>query len=83
MIIDIIGWMGATAVLGAYAMVSSGRAEAGSWRYQGLNLAGAAGLMLNTAYYAAYPSTALNVVWALIAAAAMWRLFAARRRVAS
>ena len=75
--IDIIGWIGAGGVLAAYAWVSTGRVRPDSYAYQLLNLVGAAGLGLNTFYYMAYPSTALNVVWALIAVYAVAKLWKA------
>lgn len=74
-IVDIIGWAGAAGVLAAYAMVSTGRVRSASFTYQLLNLVGAAALAVNTLYYMAYPSTALNVVWALIAVYAIGRLW--------
>ena len=80
--IDIIGWAGAIAVLAAYALVSSGRLRPASHLYQWLNLLGAAGLGINTFYYAAYPSTALNVIWAGIALYAIGNLVRLRRAAA-
>ena len=44
---------------------------------------GAAGLAINTLYYMAYPSMALNVVWALIAVYAVGRLWRTRDEPAS
>jgi hypothetical protein len=81
--IDVTGWIGALSLVVAYALVSTHRVEPGSWSYQGLNLVGAAGLMLNSVYYTAYPSTAVNVIWGVIAVAAMWKLLSDRRRAAS
>lgn len=72
--IDIIGWIGAAGVLAAYALVSTGRVRPESYGYQLLNLVGAGGLGFNTLYYMAYPSTALNAVWALIAVYALAKL---------
>lgn len=81
--IDVIGWIGATALVAAYAMVSTRRLDPGSWSYQGLNLIGAVGLMLNSVYYTAYPSTVVNVIWGVIAVAALWKLVSDRRGAAS
>jgi len=83
LLIDVIGWIGALALVAAYAMVSTRRVDPGSWLYQGLNLTGAVGLMLNSVYYTAYPSTAVNVIWSVIAVAALWRLVSERRRTTS
>ena len=71
--IDVFGWVGAGSLLLGYALVSTQRVEGASLKYQALNLLGAAGLTTNTFYYAAYPSAALNVVWGMIAIAALWR----------
>ena len=76
--VDIIGWIGAGGVLAAYALVSTGRVQSASYKYQVLNFFGAAALAINTLYYMAYPSTALNVVWALIAVYAIGRLWRTR-----
>lgn len=74
---DIFGWVGAALLLGAYVLVSSKRLEGDSPTYQLLNLAGSALLIVNSAYYGAYPSVGVNVVWIGIAvftiARVMWR----------
>ncbi len=77
--VDVIGWFAAGAVLAAYALVSTDKVKAASYSYQGLNFVGGLGLAVNTFYYMSYPSTALNVVWALIAVYAIWQLAWCRR----
>ncbi len=77
--VDSIGWIGSIGVVLAYGLVSSRRVDPASVSYQLLNLLGAIGLGLNTLYYAAYPSTAVNGVWVLIAVAALWRISVNRR----
>ncbi len=72
--VDVIGWIAAGAVLAAYVLVSTGKVKSASYSYQGLNLVGGIGLAVNTGYYMSYPSTALNVVWGLIAIYAIWKL---------
>lgn len=62
--IDIIGWVGALALLLAYALVSQRRVAGDAASYQVLNLGGSVFLLLNAAYYGAYPSSFVNVVWA-------------------
>lgn len=69
--IDIIGWAGALALLVAYALVSMKRLEGNAASYQWLNLIGGACLVANTAYYGAFPSTFLNLVWAAVAVATL------------
>jgi len=62
-IVEIIGWLGAALILIAYILLSLGRIEAKSIAYQGLNVAGAAGFVINSGYNGAIPSAALNVIW--------------------
>lgn len=65
--IDLVGWLGALALLTAYALVSTKRMEGDSRAYQLLNLGGSAFLIINTFFYGAYPSTLVNLVWIGIA----------------
>jgi len=64
---DALGWVGAVALLAAYAMLSFRRLSAQGAAYQGMNIFGSFLLIINTAYHHAYPSTAVNVVWIVIA----------------
>lgn len=75
---DVLGWVGAALLLGAYALVSTRRVEGDSVVYQLLNLLGSAFLIVNSAYYGAYPSVGVNVVWIGIALFAI--LSVVRRR---
>jgi hypothetical protein len=47
--------------------------------YQGMNVAGAAGFVVNGGWHGAIPSASLNVIWMLIGAVALVRI-AGRRR---
>jgi hypothetical protein len=51
--------------------------------YQGMNVVGAAGFIVNGWWHGAIPSAALNVVWMLIGAVALARIFARRREGAA
>ncbi len=62
-LINILGWIGAIALMVAYALISAKRVEGDSTGYQLLNLVGSILLMLNTLYYEAYPSSFLNLFW--------------------
>jgi len=66
-LIDIIGWLGAAALLIAYALVSARRVEGDSTTYQSLNIGGSIFLMVNTVHYGAYPSAFVNLIWLGIA----------------
>ncbi len=73
-LIDILGWIGAIALLVAYALISAKRVEGDSRGYQLLNLVGSILLLLNTLYYGAYPSSFLNLFWMGVALYALRRV---------
>lgn len=75
LLIEITGWVAAVLVVAAYALLSAGRLSGDSASYQWMNLLGAVGLVVNTAWNGAWPSTAVNVIWAVIGLFALWRLF--------
>jgi hypothetical protein len=77
-LITVVGWAGAALLLLAYGLTSSGRLPPEGVRFQVLNLTGALALTANSAYYGAWPSAALNIVWIVIGLAALAR--GARRR---
>jgi hypothetical protein len=71
---DLLGWAGALIVLAAYGGVSFRKIHPESGWYQFCNALGGTFLVINTAYYHAYPSTLVNVVWIGIALAARARM---------
>jgi hypothetical protein len=73
-LMDLLGWAGAFSVVLAYASVSFRKIRPDSLLYQLLNVVGGLFLALNTAYYHAYPSAFVNVVWISIALAALVRV---------
>lgn len=70
--VDVLGWIGALLILTAYALISSKKVEGNSLSYQLLNIVASILLTANTYYYGAIPSTLVNVIWAIIAA---WAIF--------
>ena len=42
--------------------------------YQWMNVAGAAGFIVNGWWHGAIPSAALNILWMLIGGVALWRI---------
>jgi hypothetical protein len=52
-----------------------GRLTGQSALYQAMNVAGAAGFVVNGWWHRAVPSASLNVVWALIGGVALWRIW--------
>jgi hypothetical protein len=72
--VEIVGWLGAGALLGAYVLVSSGRMAPRGAPFQLLNLVGATGLVVNGAWHDAWPSVGLNLVWIAVGVVALTRL---------
>jgi hypothetical protein len=79
--VEVVGWAGAALILLAYLLLSAGRLTGQSIVYQGMNIVGAAGFVVNGWWHRAIPSAALNVLWLLIGAFASWRII--RKRVSS
>ena len=76
--VEIVGWAGAALILLAYLLLSAGRLTGQSLVYQGMNIVGAAGFVVNGWWHGAIPSAALNVLWLLIGAFASWRILKKR-----
>jgi hypothetical protein len=77
--VEVAGWAGALLILLAYLLLSAGRLTGQSLSYQGMNVVGAAGFVINGWWHGAVPSAALNVLWLLIGAFASWRILKRRR----
>ena len=76
--VEVVGWGGAVLILLAYLLLSAGRLTGQSLLYQGMNVVGAAGFVINGWWHGALPSAALNVLWLLIGAVASWRILKKR-----
>jgi hypothetical protein len=74
--VEVAGWAGAVLILLAYLFLSAGRLTGQSLVYQGMNVAGAIGFVINGWWHGAIPSAALNVLWLLIGGIASWRIIA-------
>ena len=72
--IEALGWAAALLILAAYALLSAGKVTAQDRSYQWMNVLGAAGFIVNSGWNGAIPSAALNVVWAGIGLAAIWKI---------
>ena len=79
-LIEALGWIGALLILGSYILVSLGKLGGRSATFQWLNVAGAAGFVVNSGWHGAIPSTALNVVWLAVGLATLWSLPRGSRR---
>ena len=80
--VEVAGWAGASLILLGYLLITAGKLTGQSAVYQWMNVAGAAGFIVNGWWHGAIPSAALNVVWMLIGAVALLRIAAKRRRTA-
>ena len=76
--VEVAGWTGAGLILFAYLLLSAGKLTGRSLVYQGMNVIGAAGFIINGWWHDALPSAALNVLWLLIGAFASWRILKKR-----
>lgn len=72
-IINILGWIASVLIVGAYFLNIRGRLPATSPYYVWANLVGGIFFIINTFYLKAYPSMAVNVIWVIIAFAALIR----------
>lgn len=69
--VNLVGWYGMIALIGAYALVSFKVLRSTDLLYHLLNLSGAAGLFVITFAKKVYPSAVANVFWMLIAVLAI------------
>jgi len=73
LLIDVVGWLGSVLVVAAYALNIYGKLSSESIPYYLLNIAGSAGLIVNTLYHHAIPSMVVNIVWIGIAFIALFK----------
>ena len=77
-LVDLLGWIGSIELVTAYFLVSYERMAPSSIVYQWMNLTGSILLLVNTAFYGAFPSSFVNIVWGIIAIAALYRIIKLR-----
>jgi hypothetical protein len=77
--VEVAGWTGALLILLGYLAITTGKLNGDSALYQWINVAGAAGFVVNGWWHGAVPSAALNVVWLLIGTVALIRLWRRER----
>lgn len=71
---EVLGWYGVAAILTAYAAVSFHAMGTDSIWYPILNGTGALGLVIDGYFQRDYQPLVLNLVWALIACIALFKL---------
>ena len=72
-LIELFGWLGAIVLLSAFMLLSAECLQSRS-TYQCMNLFGALGVALSSAYAGSYPAAALNLFWMIAAAATLVRI---------
>ncbi len=72
--VEVAGWAGALLILLGYLLITAGKLTGQSPLYQWMNVAGAAGFIVNGWWHGALPSAVLNVIWLLIGTVALIRL---------
>ena len=72
--IEIAGWYGVVAIVGAYLAVSIGYTSPESMNFQLLNLTGAIGIMIDALHVKNYQPAVLNAIWLVIAVVAIVRI---------
>jgi len=78
--VEVVGWAGAALILFAYLLLSAGKLTGQSLLYQGMNVVGAAGFIVNGWWHGALPSATLNVLWLMIGLFASIRILKRRKR---
>jgi hypothetical protein len=69
--IEIIGWIGAVLIVGSYFMNINGKVKSSSSMYLFSNLIGGIFFIVNTFVHHAFPSMIVNIIWVIIAMAAL------------
>ena len=69
--IEIIGWIGAVLIVGSYFMNINGKVKSSSIIYISCNLLGGIFFTFNTYVHRAYSSMIVNIIWVIIAIAAL------------
>jgi len=71
--VEIIGWIGAVLIIGAYYLNINGKIKSSSTLYIVSNLLGGIFFTINTFVHQAYPSMIVNIIWVFIAVAALFK----------
>lgn len=79
LLVEIIGWTGSAAILLAYALNSYQKIRSASLTFLFLNLSGGLLLIAYSFYKDALANVFLNVVWVVVAVAALGKLLYQRR----
>lgn len=70
-LLELFGWYGTVAIVGAYFLNSFSLLDASSLWYQILNATGALGIVAVSYYKKAYQPMVLNIIWIIIGVVAL------------
>jgi len=73
-ITEALGWYGVVAVVGAYALLSLDILNSNSLLFQGLNLTGAIGIIIDALEDKNAQPVVLNIIWGIIALVAIVKI---------
>jgi hypothetical protein len=73
--LELFGWYGTIAIIGAYAMTSFTIISPQSFVYQLLNITGAIGIVSISLAKKTYQPAVLNILWALVGIMALLKIF--------
>lgn len=71
--VEVIGWVGAVLIVGAYSLNIFGVWKTSSLQYILCNLIGGFFFVINTFVHTAYPSMIVNIIWVIIAVSALFK----------
>jgi len=79
--IEVFGWYGVVAILGAYALLSFNIITANRMSFQILNFTGAIGIIIVSIAHRNYQPAVIDIVWAMIALIALIKIVFFKRTI--
>ena len=74
-VLEIIGWYGTFAIVGAYALSSFNVISSQTFLYQNLNITGAVGIVVISLRKKTYQPATLNIIWVAIGVVSLLKIF--------
>jgi hypothetical protein len=71
--VEVLGWIGSVLIVGAYFLNINGKVKSSSAAYICCNLVGGIFFTIHTFVHRAYPSMVVNIIWVIIAIAALMK----------
>jgi hypothetical protein len=73
LLVEILGWIASVLIVGAYFLNINGKLKSNAPLYIISNLVGGIFFAINTYVHGAYPSVLVNIIWVMIAIAALFK----------